>query len=130
MRLLSNSLVLAVGLLALSTAVQAKNEKVKAPPKEPQDEIEVVGHIPLTNGPVRPLVCPEPAMSADVLRCPILKLRFSAAVQSKLMQLRYLIIRLAVVGNRSVSPWTEKWSDFRSPDSLFWPQIARIGTRS
>ncbi|HLH06513.1 MAG TPA: hypothetical protein VKW78_04700 [Terriglobales bacterium] len=53
MRLLSNSLVLSVGLLALSTAVQAKDKKVKTPPKEPQDEIEVVGHIPLTNGPVR-----------------------------------------------------------------------------
>jgi hypothetical protein len=56
MRLLSNSLVLFVGLLALSTAVQAKNKKVKTPPKEPQDEIEVVGHIPLTNGPVRRFV--------------------------------------------------------------------------
>jgi len=53
MRLLSNSLVLVVGLLALSIVVQAKNKKVKTPPKEPQDEIEVVGHIPLTNGPVR-----------------------------------------------------------------------------
>ncbi|HXJ37872.1 MAG TPA: hypothetical protein VNH18_01265, partial [Bryobacteraceae bacterium] len=53
MRLLSNSLVLVVGLLALSTAVQAKNKKIKTPPKEPQDEIEVVGHILLTNGPVR-----------------------------------------------------------------------------
>jgi hypothetical protein len=53
MRLLTNSLVLVVGLLALSTVVQAKNKKVKTPPKEPQDEIEVVGHIPLTNGPVR-----------------------------------------------------------------------------
>jgi hypothetical protein len=56
MRLLSNSLVLSVGLLALSTAIQAKNKKVKTPPKEPQDEIEVVGHIPLTNGPVRRFV--------------------------------------------------------------------------
>jgi hypothetical protein len=53
MRLLSNSLVPVVWLLALSTAVQAKNKKVKTPPKEPQDEIEVVGHIPLTNAPVR-----------------------------------------------------------------------------
>jgi hypothetical protein len=43
-------------------------------------------------------------MSADVLRCPILKLRFSAAVQSKLMQFRNLTICLAVVGNRLVSP--------------------------
>ena len=41
------------GLLLLSAAVQAKNKKVKAAPKQPQDEIEVVGHIPSTNGPVR-----------------------------------------------------------------------------
>lgn len=41
------------GLLFLSATVQAKNKKVKPPPKQPQDEIEVVGHIPLTNGPVR-----------------------------------------------------------------------------
>jgi hypothetical protein len=53
MRLLSNSLVLVVGLLALSTAAQAKNKKVKTPAKESKDEIEVVGHIALTNGPVR-----------------------------------------------------------------------------
>jgi len=53
MRLLSNSLVLVVGLLALSIVVQAKNKKVKTAPKEPQDEIEVVGHIPLIKGPVR-----------------------------------------------------------------------------
>jgi len=40
------------GLLMLSPFAQAKNKKVKAVPKEPQDEIEVVGHIPLTDGAV------------------------------------------------------------------------------
>jgi hypothetical protein len=59
MRLLSNSLVLSVGILALSTAIQAKDKKVKTPPKEPQDEIEVVGHIPLMNGPVRRFIATQ-----------------------------------------------------------------------
>jgi hypothetical protein len=36
----------------LSPLAHAKNKKVKAAPNEPQDEITVVGHIPLTNGPV------------------------------------------------------------------------------
>lgn len=53
MRTLNSSIILCALLLELSTAVQAKNKKVKAPPKEPQDQIEVVGHIPLANGPVR-----------------------------------------------------------------------------
>jgi len=47
------SFALVAGLLWLATAVQAKNKKIKAAPKEPQDEIAVVGHIPLTTGPVR-----------------------------------------------------------------------------
>jgi hypothetical protein len=51
MRLESRYLVLAAGLFALSTAIQAKDKK--APAKDPQDEIEVVGHIPLTGGPVK-----------------------------------------------------------------------------
>jgi hypothetical protein len=46
-------IAMAFGLLALSTAAQAKNKKPKIAPKQPQDEIEVVGHIPLTSGPVR-----------------------------------------------------------------------------
>jgi hypothetical protein len=46
-------IAMAVGLLVLSIEVQAKNKKPKIAPKEPQDEIEVVGHIPLTSGPVR-----------------------------------------------------------------------------
>lgn len=53
MRLQSYSLVLVVGLLALSTVAQAKNKKVKTPSKEPRDGIELVGHISLRNGPVR-----------------------------------------------------------------------------
>jgi hypothetical protein len=43
---------LCAGLMMLSPLASAKNKKVKAVPKEPQDEITVVGHIPLTNGPV------------------------------------------------------------------------------
>ena len=46
-------IVVACGLLVLSIAVQAKDKKPKVAPKQPQDEIEVVGHIPLTSGPVR-----------------------------------------------------------------------------
>jgi hypothetical protein len=46
-------IAMAFGLLVLSIAVQAKDKKPKVAPKEPQDEIEVAGHIPLTNGPVR-----------------------------------------------------------------------------
>jgi hypothetical protein len=44
--------LLCASLLMLSPLAHAKNKKVKAAPKEPQDEITVVGHIPLTNGPV------------------------------------------------------------------------------
>jgi len=43
---------LAATLLLLSTALEARTKKV-AKVKEPQDEIEVVGHIPLAGGPVR-----------------------------------------------------------------------------
>jgi hypothetical protein len=45
-------MAIACGLLVLSTAGQAK-KKVKAAPKDPQDAIEVVGHLPLTDGPIR-----------------------------------------------------------------------------
>jgi hypothetical protein len=57
MRLSRHRLFIALlaALLVLSTLVQAKNKKVKAVPKEPQDEIDVVGHIALTNGLVRRL---------------------------------------------------------------------------
>jgi hypothetical protein len=40
----------AIGLLAGSRVAEAK--KAKAPPKDPQDTIEVVGHIPSVDGPV------------------------------------------------------------------------------
>lgn len=49
----------AFGLLALAASVQAKDKKVKSAPKEPQDEIEVVGHIPLTNGAVKRFVATQ-----------------------------------------------------------------------
>src|SRR5205814_4325334 len=41
------------GLLVFSTAVQAKDKKIKAAPTEPRDAIEVVGHVPSTNRPVK-----------------------------------------------------------------------------
>jgi hypothetical protein len=40
-------------LLILAAAAPAKDKKPKTPPKDPQDEIEVVGHVPLTGGAVR-----------------------------------------------------------------------------
>jgi hypothetical protein len=52
MRLRSSLLLLGVGLTVLST-LSAKDKKPKAAPKDPQDAIEVVGHIPLVNGPVK-----------------------------------------------------------------------------
>jgi hypothetical protein len=39
-------------MLLISAGLEAKDKKVKASPKEPQDAIEVVGHIPLTDGSV------------------------------------------------------------------------------
>jgi hypothetical protein len=45
-------LMLLAGLAAFAPAVYAKNKKPKAPPAVQKDEIEVVGHIPLTDGPV------------------------------------------------------------------------------
>ncbi|HUA60063.1 MAG TPA: hypothetical protein VML19_14990 [Verrucomicrobiae bacterium] len=41
----------AVALIVFAT-VDAKDKKPKTPPKDPQDSIEVVGHIPLAGGPV------------------------------------------------------------------------------
>jgi len=46
---------LLLGLLVLSTAA-AKDKKAKPDTKDPQDQIEVVGHIALTDGPVRRFV--------------------------------------------------------------------------
>jgi hypothetical protein len=45
-------LTLLTGTLLISAGLEAKDKKVKTPPKEPEDAIEVVGHIPLTNGSV------------------------------------------------------------------------------
>ena len=56
MRSLNNCLLLSVGLLALATPVQAKK---KTSPKDPQDEIEVVGHIPSAGGPVSHFVATQ-----------------------------------------------------------------------
>ncbi len=46
------SLALLAGLLVCASAAHAKDKKVKTPPSPPKDEIEVVGHIPLTGGAV------------------------------------------------------------------------------
>jgi hypothetical protein len=44
-------LLLIVGLMMFTPSVSARNKKVPLP--APKDEIEVVGHVPLTDGPVR-----------------------------------------------------------------------------
>src|SRR3984957_2429944 len=49
-----SSVAMACGLLVLATTASAKDKK--APPKEPQDEIVVVGHVPLTSGAVKRFV--------------------------------------------------------------------------
>jgi hypothetical protein len=41
-----------IGVLGLPGVAEAKSKKVKSQPKDPQDTIEVLGHIPLTGGPV------------------------------------------------------------------------------
>jgi len=46
-------------IFALLPAAQAESIKAKAGEKVPQDEIEVVGYIPLTGGPVRRLLATE-----------------------------------------------------------------------
>jgi hypothetical protein len=46
------SLLAVLGAIVLPVAAQAKNKKTKAVDKDPQDSIEVVGHIPAANGPV------------------------------------------------------------------------------
>jgi hypothetical protein len=42
-----------LALILAAPAIQAKDKKPKAKPNAPQDEIAVIGHIPLTDGPVR-----------------------------------------------------------------------------
>jgi hypothetical protein len=51
-----SSAVLLAGLI-LNPAAGAKNKKPKTP--DPKDEIEVVGHIPLTDGPVKRFLATE-----------------------------------------------------------------------
>ena len=46
-------IVLASAIFLSCAAGQVKTKKVKAAAKDPQDEIQVVGHLPLTGGPVR-----------------------------------------------------------------------------
>jgi len=48
----SAALVL-VGALALASSAHAKDKKPKTAPVAPKDEIEVVGHVPATDGPVQ-----------------------------------------------------------------------------
>lgn len=49
-------LVSTCALLTASFLADAKDRKVKDQPKDPQDQIEVVGHVALTNGPVKRFV--------------------------------------------------------------------------
>jgi hypothetical protein len=44
--------VLLAGLVILASVASAKDKKPKASPQDPKDAIEVVGHIPPTDGPV------------------------------------------------------------------------------
>jgi hypothetical protein len=44
--------VLFAGVVTLAPIASAKDKKSKAAPPDPKDAIEVVGHIPLTDGPV------------------------------------------------------------------------------
>lgn len=50
---LSKTLAVFVVVAAFSSLALAKNKKPKSTPKDPQDEITVVGHVPITGGPVR-----------------------------------------------------------------------------
>jgi hypothetical protein len=59
MRLSHTFLMFSLGLLALSTKIQARDKKVKTPPKDTQDEIEVVGHISSTGGTVSHFVATQ-----------------------------------------------------------------------
>src|SRR5580700_6612846 len=49
----TRDLFLFIFLAAVVPSLCAKDKKAKPAPKEPQDEIEVVAHIPATSGPVR-----------------------------------------------------------------------------
>ncbi len=49
----SSSCLLLVAGLTFAPALHAKGKKTKTPAPAPKDEIQVVGHMPLTDGPVR-----------------------------------------------------------------------------
>lgn len=53
------SVAMAFALLAVAATAYAKDKKVKTPPKEPQDEIVVVGHIALSNEAVKRFVATQ-----------------------------------------------------------------------
>lgn len=55
--LLSASLMVLGGLMIFTPAADAKNKKPKTPP--PSDEIQVVGHVAVTGGPVRHFLATE-----------------------------------------------------------------------
>jgi hypothetical protein len=44
---------LLIGLTTFAPGIDAKDKKLKTPPPAPIDQIQVVGHIPLTDGPVK-----------------------------------------------------------------------------
>jgi len=50
--LVSFSVAALLGAVAFPAAAQVKNQKKKSAAKDPQDSIEVVGHIPATGGPI------------------------------------------------------------------------------
>jgi hypothetical protein len=49
----SSSFLVLVAGLTFAPALDAKDKKAKTPPTAPKDEIQVVGHVPLSDGPVR-----------------------------------------------------------------------------
>jgi hypothetical protein len=49
----SSSFLVLVAGLTFAPALDAKGKKTKTPASAPKDEIQVVGHVPLTDGPVR-----------------------------------------------------------------------------
>jgi len=49
----SSSVFLLIGLTTFAPGINAKDKKPKTPPPAPTDQIQVVGHIPLTDGPVK-----------------------------------------------------------------------------
>jgi hypothetical protein len=58
------SILALLGAMALPVAAQAKNKKSKPAPKDPQDAIEVVGHIAAAGGPVTRFLTTEHYSSA------------------------------------------------------------------